>query len=476
MNMAFRVPTPRKSRLLMANPVYTAPRMAVAVILTLAAAATLPSAPPTQAAGIAAPASTTAQPLGPTTSKTLLRQMSQATQSLYNRIHQSLVLIKPSRNPDALLPADMRLKFDRWKLHWIQHHHLKFHNRHFKPGRRSTPTVVIEPLPERPHHRANTHLTPLQQKDLDKLADDRPVEIFLLRHFIFRHGPGKTGLPWPVLHGILTRLREIQQHRDQTLYGLTTSKTGRILVLDVLAPPGATAKVRVILPNGKTVAAHVYATNYFLNITVLQLPPFTPLPPIHMVRQLPRRPELLLAVAANQPAVRWLVPIRGPGFPNRPVKQFPLMAFLRSAPHPAFIFTPSGRLAAVTTWKKALPAAGKKSYLRNFIKYGQVDQVRFGIRYAMVPANSPLRRDVPHLGRQRALKVLGVYPHSPAQRAGIRPGDIIFGIDGIGLAHFGQIEKKIHADPEHVTLRLARHGKIIVVPLNLRPPSKFHPH
>ncbi|NNM89008.1 MAG: hypothetical protein HKL95_10880 [Phycisphaerae bacterium] len=445
-------------------------------ILALTFGASLWWVQPAEAAPGEAQASTLTKTGEVGISDTLLGEMSQATQSLYNRIRQSLVIIKPSRNPDALLPPNLRAKFDRWKLHWIQHHHLTVHGRHFHPGRHSIPTVVIEPLRTRPdHHRRNPHLTPRQQQELDKIADDRPVEIFLLRHFLFRHGPGRTDLPWPILHGILMRLREIERHLNQTVYGLATGKPNRILVLEVLSPPGATAQIHVILPDGKAAAAHVYATNYFLNLTVLQLSSATKVPPIRMVRQLPRHPGLLLAVAADQPAVRWLVPVHGPGFASRRAASAPLMFFLRTAPHPAFIFSPSGELAAVTTWKKALGVAGTKSYIRNFIKYGQIEQVRFGIRYAMVPSNSPLRRKIPRLGRLRAMEVLGLYPHSPAQRAGIRPGDIIFGIDGIGLADFSRIAKKIHADPEHVAIRLARNGKIITVHVTLRPPPGFAP-
>ena len=448
---------------------------ALAAVLALAFGTNLSWAQSAPAAPRVAQLSTAAKIGQMGISGTLLGQMSQATQSLYNHIRQSLVIIKPSRNPDALLPPNLRAKFDRWKLHWIQHHHLTVHGRHLHPGRHSVPTVVIEPLRTRPdHHRRNPQLTPRQQQELDKIADDRHVEIFLLRHFLFRHGPGKTDLPWPILHGILLRLREIERHLNQTVYGLATGKPNRILVLEVLSPPGARAKVQVILPDGKAAAAHVFATNYFLNLTVLQLSPATKVPPIPMVRQLPPHPGLLLAVAADQPAVRWLVPVRGPGFASR-AAHAPLMFFLRTAPHPAFIFSPSGELAAVTTWKKALGVAGKKSYIRNFIEYGQIEQVRFGIRYAMVPGNSPLRREVPRLGRRRAIEVLGIYPHSPAQRAGIRPGDIIFGIDGIGLADFSRIAKKIHADPDHVAVRLARHGKIITVHVTLRPPPGFAP-
>ncbi len=446
---------------------------AIVLSLVLACGVTLLAQPAGAASGEAQASAATKTSAGGISS-TFLGKMSQATQSLYNRIRQSLVIIKPSRNPDALLPPEMRAKFDRWKLRWIQHHHLKFHGRNFRPGRHSVPTVVIEPLHEKPdHYHRNRNLTPRQQQVLDKIADDRHVEIFLLRHFLFRHGPDRTDLPWPILHGILMRLREIERHRNQTVYGLATAKPNRILVLEVLAPPGATAKVRVILPDGKAVAAHVYATNYFLNMTVLQLPPATRVRPVRMVRQLPQHPGLLLAVAADQPAVRWLVPVQGPGFASRRTAHATLMIFLRTAPHPAFIFSSSGELAAVTTWKKALGVTGRKSYLRNFIEYGQIRQVQFGIRYALVPGNSPLRRQIRQLGHQRDIEVLGVYPHSPAQRAGIRPGDIIFGIDGIGLADFNRIAKKIHADPEHVAIRLARNGRIITVHVTLRPPPGF---
>ncbi len=447
--------------------------VALALSLVLASVVNLWLA---QAAVGKTPSSTAEQIGGDRVSRLVLREMSQETQSLYNRICQSLVIIKPSRDPDALLPPNMRTKFDQWKLRWVQHHHLKIHGWNFHPGRRSVPTVLIEPLHEKPyHHHPPMHLTPQQRQELNKIADDPHVEVFLLRHFLFRHGPGRTDLPWPILHGILMRLREMEQHHNQTVYGLATGKPRRILVLEALASPGTTATVRVILPDGKAAVAHVYATNYFLNMSVLQLPPTAKLPPVRMVRQLPQRPTLLLAVAADQPAVRWLVPIHGPGFASRRTTHAPLMVFLRTAPHPAFIFTPTGKLAGVTTWRKALGVAGKKSYIRNFIEYGQIEQVRFGIRYTLVPGNSPLRRKVPRLGHQRAIQVLGVYPHSPAQQAGIRPGDIIFGIDGIGLSDFSRIAKKIHADPEQVSIRLARHGRIITVLVTLRPPPGFPP-
>ena len=65
------------------------------------------------------------------------------------------------------------------------------------------------------------------------------------------------------------------------------------------------------------------------------------------------------------------------------------------------------------------------------------------------------------LGRRRGIEVLSVTASGPAQRAGVRPGDIIVSLDGVAVEEIGDLQRLLDADRigRRGTLGLVRDGQ-----------------
>jgi len=66
------------------------------------------------------------------------------------------------------------------------------------------------------------------------------------------------------------------------------------------------------------------------------------------------------------------------------------------------------------------------------------------------------------LGRRRGIEVLSVMTGSPAQRAGVRPGDVVVSLDGIAVEEVGDLQRLLDADRvgRRGTLGVLRDGRV----------------
>jgi len=110
----------------------------------------------------------------------------------------------------------------------------------------------------------------------------------------------------------------------------------------------------------------------------------------------------------------------------------------------------------------ALPVNVVKDVLANFNEHGQIERPYLGVAYRMIGRNTALLNNIP----QGAL-VERIIDGSPADRAGIRPGDIIVSISGVKLEEGkldlagalltkkvgDNIEIEIRREDETITLR-----------------------
>jgi S1-C subfamily serine protease len=71
------------------------------------------------------------------------------------------------------------------------------------------------------------------------------------------------------------------------------------------------------------------------------------------------------------------------------------------------------------------------------------------------------------LGRERAVEVVEVVPQSPAERAGLRPEDLIVEVDGTPVADAGDLQRLMvgEAIGRTVTATVARGGRVVAVPI-----------
>jgi S1-C subfamily serine protease len=116
----------------------------------------------------------------------------------------------------------------------------------------------------------------------------------------------------------------------------------------------------------------------------------------------------------------------------------------------------------------AIPAATARLVTTALIRDGRVRRAYLGISGAATPIGRGLRHSL-GLVVESGIRVLEVTPSSPAQRAGIREGDILVALDGAGLATLSDLQRALTSErvgaPTVVTV--VRRGERLV--LNITP-------
>ena len=90
----------------------------------------------------------------------------------------------------------------------------------------------------------------------------------------------------------------------------------------------------------------------------------------------------------------------------------------------------------------AIPAATARLVATALIRDGRVRRAYLGISGAATPIGRQLAHSL-GLGVVSGVRVLEVTPNSPAQRAGIREGDIVVALDGAGIATLSDLQRAL---------------------------------
>src|SRR5438094_760643 len=103
------------------------------------------------------------------------------------------------------------------------------------------------------------------------------------------------------------------------------------------------------------------------------------------------------------------------------------------------------------------------------LRHGRVRRAYLGIAGGSRPLPP---RVAARLGRNRAIEVVEVVPGSPAERAGLRPEDLIVGLDGAALGDVGELQRRMteEAIGRELRLEVVRGGEargVVVVPTEL---------
>src|SRR5213596_1016636 len=118
----------------------------------------------------------------------------------------------------------------------------------------------------------------------------------------------------------------------------------------------------------------------------------------------------------------------------------------------------------------AIPVnAATRRILAALMRHGRVRRAYLGIAGGSRPVPP---RVAARLGRDRAVEVVEVVPGSPAERAGLRPEDLIVGLDGAALGDVGELQRRMteEAIGRELRLEVVRGGEargVVVVPTEL---------
>src|SRR5436309_6061368 len=110
----------------------------------------------------------------------------------------------------------------------------------------------------------------------------------------------------------------------------------------------------------------------------------------------------------------------------------------------------------------AIPAATAKLVAGILIRDGRVRRAYLGIGGAATPIGRQLATEL-RIPNASGIRVLEVMAAGPAERAGIRPGDLIVTLDDVPLAPLSALQRVLAADRigRAATLALIRHGELL---------------
>ena len=121
----------------------------------------------------------------------------------------------------------------------------------------------------------------------------------------------------------------------------------------------------------------------------------------------------------------------------------------------------------------AIPVNMAKASMEQILEYGEVRRGLLGI--GIQDISPDLRKAFDLDNGQQGVLVTGVNSNSPAEKAGLKPGDVIVAVDGKATASTGQLRSQIGSKRigERVNLSLVRNGKTKEVKVKIGKPGDF---
>ncbi len=395
----------------------------------------------------------------------LLTQLNWETRALYSRLRKSLVRVEMDKNPVHILPPEMQRRFLAWERTWVLNHHFHADGR---PGRQSATVAIV---PEANSGHSQPPLSFEQRNRLNNLTRRPMAQLFLMRHFLFEmHKPGQKP-PWPYLRLINQRLMLLHEGQGNSLPGVVVGAKHNILVLGLLGTAGTTGKITVINYRGQRLTGRILGISPRLDLSVVALRQAAQWPAIPLARADRDDKRMQLSLNPNTLTLKWKIALRGRhsrnqrhGMPDKPFQS-------------TLLLSRQGQLTGVGSGMNIFHVTRRNPVFREFIETGVIRPRQFGIKYMLLAANSPVRKENPILGNRPAILVLKVFPHSPAMEAGIRRGDLITALNNISILQLPAIMRRIHLDPSSVSVSAIRHNRPLTLSIDLsHMPMRPHGH
>jgi hypothetical protein len=169
-------------------------------------------------------------------------------------------------------------------------------------------------------------------------------------------------------------------------------------------------EVRVMVGPGQMTTARFVGSDRQTNVTVLKLT--KPLgTPVKLADSRPAEGNLTMFLSPNSGVGR-------------------LMIWTNELRDWGVVVSMDGKVYGFTRQGQFLTAAGCRPIVRQLLAGGEVRRAKLGLAIAEVPPSDPARESEPALGSRPAVRVEEVAPRSPAERAALKQGDLIVGVNG----------------------------------------------
>ena len=125
------------------------------------------------------------------------------------------------------------------------------------------------------------------------------------------------------------------------------------------------------------------------------------------------------------------------------------------------VFTTDGAAAGIARHGRFLNGPACRLIADQIIRHGKVKRATLGVVISEIRQDDALRRRVPALGTRAAMLISQVIPDSPAERAGLRPGDLLLSLSGEPVGDIPALAATIATCDGSTRVQVLRGEKII---------------
>jgi S1-C subfamily serine protease len=231
--------------------------------------------------------------------------------------------------------------------------------------------------------------------------------------------------------------------------GVLLDDRGHVLVpLYVDRDTASEQPIRLAGPGGQVVTARFVGSDRQTNLTVVQLPKAAGTP-VRLADEPPRDGSLVLLVAPQDGSGR-------------------LGLWAGGGRDSVVVFATDGRCSGVARSGQFLGARACRLIAEQIIRHGSVKRATLGVIITVIPKDDPARQRSPLLGDRTAMRVDQVMPDSAAEKAGLKPGDLLLALAGEAVNDIPTLAAAIAARNGPTELQVLRGEQVLKIAVDLQ--------
>jgi S1-C subfamily serine protease len=366
-----------------------------------------------------------------------LHQLDQASQKLFAAVRPSVVEVD-FPTPLWVRQLAMQYPLDKWRPHFDAEQWERLQEEIAAMGGHGSVRVVVTPATQPGEPAAQSGAPPMQ--------------------------PGEAPATEPSPQSdsaVATQPSADQQDADAqnedadrivpNILGVEIDARGDILVPMFLeSEVGNSEGIPVVFSDGRIVLATFVGSDQLTNITVLHADNVQTVPAPMATAPMPTGSLAMLFPLEEQ--------------------NTRLIVWTGGADDFSVVANAAGQISGFTSHGHFLQTSLFRPLAQQIVDHGSVSsRARLGVQPGPVGYTDPVRRQYPQLGEQPVLRVMKVMPGSPADLAGIRPGDLVLKVAGQDVSEVPTFAATIAVTRGPTDFQLMRDGQLMTLRIDLEP-------